>query len=261
LLTSALEWFVLVPVLPFAQPIFTLQQPYWIGLMVHSSSAIAYPVFWWLRWPDKPRERTFVKVWTIGLAVALAITALTAAASVQGLDLPWSGRDRLADQSFMRHMRTHHEQGIELASMAAQQANDPHLRALARLMVASQAGENRIFESWWRNWFDEPMTICSAAERAQMPGLLTAEQLGQLKAAEPGSFDALFIRLMSLHHAGAVAMADQELKSSGDPRLRIMAHAIRHEQQGEIALMQGASGWPAVAQAVRNMFADNINRQ
>src|SRR3954469_3851244 len=53
LLTSALEWFVLVPIFPFAQPIFTLQQPYWIGLMVHSSSAIVYPVFWWLRWPAR----------------------------------------------------------------------------------------------------------------------------------------------------------------------------------------------------------------
>jgi hypothetical protein len=34
-LTSALEWLLLVPVFPFAQPIFTLQQPYWIGLLVH----------------------------------------------------------------------------------------------------------------------------------------------------------------------------------------------------------------------------------
>jgi uncharacterized protein (DUF305 family) len=157
-------------------------------------------------------------------------------------------------------MRTHHEQGIELASTAAQRAADPHLRALARLMVASQAGENRIFDAWWRSWFDEPMAICSAAERAQMPGLLSDEQLAGLKAAEPAAFDELFIRLMSIHHAGAVAMADQELKSQGDVRLRVMAHAIRHEQQGEIALMHGISGWPAVALAVRHMFADNINR-
>jgi uncharacterized protein (DUF305 family) len=251
-LTSALEWFVLVPVFPFAQPIFTLQQPYWIGLMVHSSSAIVYPLFWWLRWPDKSRRSAFLKTWATGLAVVLAITAAVAVAGVGGYELPWSGRDRIADQTWMRHMKTHHEQGIELASIAAQRANDPHLRALARLMVASQRGENRIFESWWQHWFDEPMAICSAAERAQMPG--------QLGAAPAASFDALFVELMSIHHAGAVAMADRELKSRGDPRLRVMAHAIRHEQQGEIALMHGVSGWPAVVQAVRNMFADNINR-
>jgi hypothetical protein len=42
ILTSSLEWFVLVPLFPFWQPIFTLQQPYWIGFLVHLSSASMY---------------------------------------------------------------------------------------------------------------------------------------------------------------------------------------------------------------------------
>jgi len=53
-------------------------------------------------------------------------------------------------------------------------------------------------------------------------------------------------------------MADAELRSSGDPRLRLMAHAIRHEQQGEIALVQGIAGLAAVRQATRNMLANNL---
>ncbi len=44
LLTSALEWFLLVPLFPFWQPIFTLQQPYWIGFLVHLSFASITPV-------------------------------------------------------------------------------------------------------------------------------------------------------------------------------------------------------------------------
>ena len=103
------------------------------------------------------------------------------------------------------------------------------------------------------------MAVCSAAERAQMPGLLTSERVGTLRDAPPQSFDRLFVELMTVHHAGAVAMAEQELQGGGDIRLRIMAYAIRHEQQGEIALMHGASGWSAVGQAVRNMFADNLH--
>ncbi|WFU76349.1 hypothetical protein [Bradyrhizobium sp. CB2312] len=54
-------------------------------------------------------------------------------------------------------------------------------------------------------------------------------------------------------------MADQMWHSRGDLRLRIMAHAIRHEQQGEIALMQGVSGVVAVITAFRNMLGDNVN--
>ena len=261
-LTSALEWLLLVPVFPFAQPIFTLQQPYWIGLAVHSSSALVYPLFYRLRWPDRRRgspQDLFLKSWTAGLAIALVLIGSAALAGARGYEMPWAGRDMLSDQTYMRHMRTHHEQGIELASIAAERAADPHLRALARLMAASQVGENRIFEAWWQSWFEEPMSLCSAAERAQMPGLLSGEQLAALRDAQPASFDRLFIQLMAEHHAGAVIMADEELQGQGDIRLRIMAHAIRHEQQGEIALMRGVSGWSAVGQAVKNMFADNLH--
>src|SRR3954470_13595755 len=80
-LTSALEWFLLVPVFPFAQPIFTLQQPYWIGLLVHSSSAVVYPLFCRLRWPDRgqgSRQDLFLKCWSAGLAIALLLTSFAA---------------------------------------------------------------------------------------------------------------------------------------------------------------------------------------
>ena len=61
--------------------------------------------------------------------------------------------------------------------------------------------------------------------------------------------------MMEFHHKGAVRMADQEWKSRGDPSLRIMAHAVRHEQQGEIRV----EGIQAVITATRNMFGDNVN--
>ncbi|WP_257167031.1 DUF305 domain-containing protein [Bradyrhizobium sp. SRS-191] len=262
--TSASEWFVLVPLFPFFQPIFTLQQPYWIGLLVHTSSAVMYPLFVWLRFPfaTTPQSRNvrFAKAWAVGgVAVALALGGVAALGTL-GYQLPWMGADRAADQDYMRHMTTHHRQGIALARLGTERAQDTRLQALARLMVASQVGENRIFDAWWQSWFDSAMPTCSTQELADMPGYLTVAQLAQARNASPGEFDAIFIRLMSLHHAGAVRMADAEWRSRGDPRLRIMAHAIRHEQQGEIALMHNVAGLDAVRQAVRNMYADNVNR-
>jgi hypothetical protein len=64
---------------------------------------------------------------------------------------------------------------------------------------------------------------------------------------------------MTKHHKGAVAMANSELRDGSDLRLRLMAHAIRHEQQGEIALMKGVNSGPAVHLAFQNMLADNVN--
>jgi len=260
--SSSMEWFVLVPLFPFWQPLFTLQQPYWIGLLVHASSAMMYPLFARLRWRTghaPPRDIRFTNAWTTGALAVVALLGAIALFGSHGYEPPWIGRDRDADQTYIRHMTAHHAQGIELARIAAERAENPHLRKLAMLMVASQAGENRIFENWWLSWFDTEMPDCSTEERSAMPGFLTPAEVRQVKAARPDRFDAVFVEAMSKHHAGAVKMADQMWRSRGDLRLRIMAHAIRHEQQGEIALMQGADGVAAVATAFRNMSGDNVN--
>lgn len=263
-LTSALEWLVLVPLFPFWQPIFTLQQPYWIGFLVHLSSASMYPLYAWLRSPSIGRpsseQNGFLRVWLAAAAVGLLALSILSAFALADRELPWLGRAPEIDQTFIRHMSMHHEQGIALASMAADKATAPHLRALAKLMAASQTGEKRILDHLWTSWFSSPMQICSAEERATMPGLLERAQLEQLRQAPSAEFDRLFVKLMTIHHAGAVKMADDELSSGSDPRLRVMAHAIRHEQQGEIALMSCTTGTTAVVLALQNMFGDNVNR-
>jgi uncharacterized protein (DUF305 family) len=264
ILTSSLEWFVLVPLFPFWQPIFTLQQPYWIGFLVHLSSASMYPLFFWLRRSPSERRalqgRAFLQIWSLAAIAGILLLGTFAFFAAYDRELPWIGRDPTIDQTFIRHMLTHHEQGILLAEIAAEKASDPHLRALSKLMIASQRGEARILSHWWASWFVEPRQVCSAQERASMPGLLDAGEVARLESTEASSFDVLFLELMTRHHAGAVAMADAQLRGGSDPRLRIMAQAIRHEQQGEIALMHGVSGGGAVSAAFRNMFADNVNQ-
>jgi uncharacterized protein (DUF305 family) len=259
LLTSALEWFVLVPLFPFFQPIFPLQQPYWIGFLVHVSSALIYPLFPWLRRRLNGSERRLAMCWSAAMAGLLLLIALAALGSARGHVIGWHGSDLGEDQTFMRHMRTHHEQGITLAALAAERAVDPHLRRLAKLMLASQRGETAFLERWWTAWFEVPLEVCSAREREAMPGLLKDDEIRQLRSTPDAAFDARFVAAMTEHHKGAVAMADRQWHAHGDIRLTLMAHAIRHEQQGEIALMHGVDGIDAVRRAFANMFADNIN--
>lgn len=257
--TSAAEWLVLVPLFPFWQPVFPLEQPYWIGFLVHLSSASLYPLFPWLRDRVAGRrsvaDRRFAATWAGLLAAGVLAFAVLAFFGVHHHELPWMGRDRSGDQAYIRRMSAHHAQGIKLAVIAAGQASDPRLRALARLMAAEQIGENRIFDQWWRSWFVIPPQICGTAERASMPGMLTQDQVGQLRQARGAGFDPLFVRLMSFHHAGAVQMANEEMHGVGDIRLRIMAQAIRHSQQGEIELMRGTRSVAAVRAAVLDLVS------
>lgn len=260
--SSATEWLVLVPLFPFWQPLFTLQQPYWIGFLVHGSSALMYPLFVWLRWAQNEapaRDVRFAAAWGAGSLVVISLLACFAVLGATGRQPAWIGHDKDTDETYIRHMTAHHAQGIELALLGAERARDPHLQKLAMLMIANQRGENRIFQNWWQSWFGITMPDCTAEERDTMPGYLTPVQMQQVRDASPEQFDRMFVEMMTLHHKGAVKMADEAWRGRGDPRLRIMAHAIRHEQQGEIALMQGAHGISAVATAFRNMFVDNVN--
>ena len=56
-----------------------------------------------------------------------------------------------------------------------------------------------------------------------MPGMLRPEELDAARRAEPAAFDALFVRLMSFHHAGAIEMSDEAIHQAGDVRLKLMA--------------------------------------
>lgn len=263
LMTSATEWLLLVPVFPFAQPVFTLQQPYWIGFMVHLSSAAAYPLFPAIRarlaarkpWPPLARR------WLMGAAVLIAALGTLEVLARHGREIPWfdTASRSEPDRSFIRHMYAHHQQGIRLALLAATRADSIELRQLASLMAASQAGENVVFERWWKSWYGLSVETCGDAELNAMPGYLDESRVHAVEAAAGETFDKLFVAAITAHHKGAVRMADDEWQNGRDPRLRIMAHAIRHEQQGEIALLDGASGFRAVRFALRAMSADVVN--
>jgi len=255
--TSASEWFFLVPVFPFWQATFPLEQTYWIGFLVHATSASMYPLYPFIR--DKvggirpSPNRGFARVWSAVALGGLCVVGAGALAGSLGHELPHAGRNVPYDQAFIRDMRSHHVQGIELAEMAAERAADDHLRAVARLMVATQKGDIAIFDTWWKSWFG-PVPDGAMHDHA-MPGMLDPEEVDQLRGATGPAFDPLFIRLMTTHHSGAIAMADEAMHEGGDPRIRIMAHALRHQQLGEIELMRGTAGFDAVAAATRAMVA------
>jgi uncharacterized protein (DUF305 family) len=258
--TSAAEWLFLVPVVPFWQPIFPLEQAYWIGLVVHLASASLYPLFPWLRdaiGGVKPSpHRPFAVMWSFFAASGLTVLSVLAVLGWTGYEVPLPARDDVFDAAYMRRMVAHHEQGIRLALLAAARADNVRLQRLARLMAAQQKGDNAVLRQWWRGWYGGELPGATPEDHARMPGMLSAAELQRAEEAESASFDRLFVRLMTAHHEGAIAMADEAMREAGDPRLRIMAHAIRHGQRGEIALMEGPPrGFAATRAALDAMLS------
>ena len=125
--------------------------------------------------------------------------------------------------------------------------------AISLAIAAAQSGENAVFDQWWRSWFGAASQICAPAEEASMPGMLEPGRIDALRGMPGKAFDAQFVALMTVHHVGAIRMADAAMAEASDLRLRIMAQAIRHGQRGEIALMHGVEGPEAVRVALGNL--------
>jgi uncharacterized protein (DUF305 family) len=72
----------------------------------------------------------------------------------------------------------------------------------------------------------------------QVPGMLSDQQIQQLKAATGNAFDQLFLQLMINHQQGAIQMSQTELAKGSDPQARRLAQDIITGQQVEINQMQ-----------------------
>ncbi|RNB52484.1 DUF305 domain-containing protein [Agromyces tardus] len=177
--------------------------------------------------------------------------------------------DASADAGFARDMQVHHQQGVELAMIVRDATADPDVRLLAYDIALTQAQQSGQMYGWLNEWGlsqagSEPsMTWMSLpavdggggarhdghsgdggaagaahAPGGPMPGLATAEQVAELRAATGGEAERRFLELMIAHHEGAVEMADAALaRASSDVVLRL-ARTIVESQTAEIAIMR-----------------------
>lgn len=200
------------------------------------------------------------------LAVAAVLTALllVAASLVIGrLSAPVDARppDRSAEAGFARDMQVHHEQAVEMAMIVRDLTDDPEVRLLAYDIATSQAQQSGQMFGWLAGWglpqapSEPPMTWMTRpaldgagghdgmapsahVPGSAMPGLATAQQLAELRAASGVEAERVFLTLMIAHHQGGVEMARAVLERSDNRVVVDLATSIVRAQTSEITLMQ-----------------------
>ena len=146
-----------------------------------------------------------------------------------------------ADVMFAQMMIPHHQQAVEMSTLAETRASDPEIKALAAQIKGAQQPEIDQMKSWLDEW---GMPVMDADEAMGshmghgMSGMLSDEQMAELEAASGPAFDVLYVQYMIEHHQGAIDMA-QDVVDSKDPRVAALAAAIIKAQEAEIAEMQG----------------------
>ena len=138
------------------------------------------------------------------------------------------------DAMFLAMMIPHHEQAVEMSKLAATNGASPDVQKLASTIAAAQAPE-----------ITQMQGLLEAAgalgeigkHTGHMDGLLSEEQMNELRNARGAEFDRLYLEGMIAHHEGAITMAQNVIDSGGNSAVVALAQTIIDAQTAEIGQM------------------------
>lgn len=142
------------------------------------------------------------------------------------------------DIMFAQMMIPHHEQAIEMSTLAETRTTNPEVLALAKQIKAAQTPEIAQMTGWLAASGSSEMG--ADHDMGQM-GMLDDTQMTSLAAAKGAAFDTLYLEGMIQHHLGAIDMA-QLILSSGNPEVKTLGENVVSTQQAEIDQMRKLLG-------------------
>jgi uncharacterized protein (DUF305 family) len=153
-----------------------------------------------------------------------------------------TGGHNQQDVAFATDMIPHHLQAVQMAEMAQTQASSDDVKTLADQIKAAQGPEIDTMTKWLKSWGedvpDESMGGMDMGSNDSMPGMMSAQVMSDLAAAQGAEFDTMWLRSMITHHEGAVQMADTEIADGKDSDAIALAKSIKVAQTTEIATMK-----------------------
>jgi uncharacterized protein (DUF305 family) len=170
----------------------------------------------------------------LALATALALTGCSSSDSPAAPAAPPPVGP--ADITFASQTLPHHQQALDMASIAAERSASERVKVLAARITEAQEPEiarlSSMLESWGQPAPEDPGL--HTAENAGLSGMLTEQDMAALESAPAHGFDRMFLDLMIRHHQGAVDMANRELATGVNPQARQFAEHIVASQGAEI---------------------------
>jgi uncharacterized protein (DUF305 family) len=154
-----------------------------------------------------------------------------------------------ADVEFMQHMIQHHAQAVEMTALIATHTQNEELRSLGARISSSQSDEIGFMKRWLVTRGEAfpkigpnmPGMDMSQDTKGLMPGMLTSQQMKELRNARGPEFDHLFLVGMIQHHNGALTMVKDLFDTAGagqDAELFDFATDADNTQRAEIRIMQ-----------------------
>lgn len=145
-----------------------------------------------------------------------------------------------SDIMFARMMIPHHAQAVEMSDIMLAKPDIPaEVTSLATRIKDAQAPEIETMTGWLKAW-NQPTGMMGGTTMPghSMGGMVDADGINKLKAAEGTEAVRLFLTQMIGHHEGAITMAEQEIAAGKYPEAIELCRAIVTSQAAEIVEMK-----------------------
>ena len=152
---------------------------------------------------------------------------------------PAAADHNAADTTFAQMMIPHHAQAVEMSDMILKKQEIPaDVTALASQIKAAQAPEIEKMSGWLKSWNESATASAGAHAGHGMSGMMSADDLKKLDAAQGTEAAKLFLTQMIAHHEGAVMMAKTEESGGQNPEAVELSKTIITAQEKEIQEMK-----------------------
>ena len=137
------------------------------------------------------------------------------------------------DIMFAQMMIPHHQQAVDMSTLAETHTTNPEILALAKQIKDAQAPEIKQMTAW----IESSGAGMDMGHDMGMDGMLTEEQMTALGKAQGAEFDKLYLEGMIGHHQGALQMAKM-IEDSNNAEAKTLAANIVKSQSAEIEKMK-----------------------
>ncbi len=148
--------------------------------------------------------------------------------------------DQPFDLQYLDSMIHHHNGAIAMAKMVLSKSVRPELRSFAQKVIDDQTKEIAFMRQLRDQWYvGKPSAV-----NMDMPGMIggmkmmNGEHMNEMDEMKPEHFDGHFLKMMILHHEGALEMSRLAQQKAEHPEIKKLAETIIRAQQPEIEMMK-----------------------
>ena len=144
------------------------------------------------------------------------------------------------DRAFIKGMVPHHAAAVEMARAELDKGRRAEVKSLAQAIIDAQEHEIAQMSDIAREKYGFTPKRQHHGSVGALMGVPISMDMATMadKVTEAADPDTVFLEMMRPHHAGAIVMADEEMRNGGDRELKDIARKIVADQAKELGDIQ-----------------------